>query len=223
MLLVSAVFMAGAALAVLPPSRAIGADVVVQAKSVLDLLASRSPGERTQGVLTKTKAARVAGANAGKGPRQRLLGRTMPPGEKAASAGLPNNDLTDLFASSGPLILEPGPGAMPLAGDDDVFAPVRLPFAGGFLPIGGGLTGISPGTGSPSTGSPDTGGTPGSGGNPDISPPVTPTPQPPVTAVPEPGTWAFMILGMGLCGLMMRRRKHVRVTFSGILCGSTAL
>lgn len=42
--------------------------------------------------------------------------------------------------------------------------------------------------------------------------PAASTPSP--TAVPEPATWATMILGMGLIGLMMRRHD-VQVRFGG--------
>jgi hypothetical protein len=38
-----------------------------------------------------------------------------------------------------------------------------------------------------------------------------PTAQAPVAAVPEPGTWAMMLLGFGLVGSSMRRRKCIKV------------
>ena len=62
---------------------------------------------------------------------------------------------------------------------------------------GGGGGGGSPGNGGSGPG----GGSPGTGG-PGSTPPVDVTP-----AVPEPGTWALMLLGMGLCGFTMRRRR----------------
>jgi hypothetical protein len=45
------------------------------------------------------------------------------------------------------------------------------------------------------------------GVEPPIGPPVGP---PPTTPVPEPGTWALMILGFGLLGARLRRRRDVR-------------
>lgn len=41
--------------------------------------------------------------------------------------------------------------------------------------------------------------------------PVVPQPGvPPVTPIPEPGTWALMLAGLGLVGLMARRRRNQR-------------
>jgi hypothetical protein len=35
-----------------------------------------------------------------------------------------------------------------------------------------------------------------------------------LTLVPEPGSWMMMIAGFGLTGMMLRRRKTVRVAFA---------
>ncbi|ODT87789.1 PEPxxWA-CTERM sorting domain-containing protein [Phenylobacterium sp. SCN 70-31] len=45
------------------------------------------------------------------------------------------------------------------------------------------------------------------GAPPPVGPPVEPPAPPPVTAVPEPGTWAMMILGFGVLGVRLRRRR----------------
>lgn len=62
---------------------------------------------------------------------------------------------------------------------------------------GGGAGGGGPGSGGSGPG----GGSPGGGGT--VSPPTVEVPS----AVPEPGTWAMLLLGMGLCGFTMRRRR----------------
>lgn len=50
---------------------------------------------------------------------------------------------------------------------------------------------------------------PGGGGGPNPPPPVEPPPPPPPPpAVPEPGTWATMLMGFGLIGWLMRRRRR---------------
>ena len=50
---------------------------------------------------------------------------------------------------------------------------------------------------------------PGGGGpNPPPPPPEVEPPPPPPPAVPEPGTWATMLLGFGLTGWAMRRRRR---------------
>ncbi len=46
---------------------------------------------------------------------------------------------------------------------------------------------------------------------PGMEPPIAPPPVTPVTPVPEPGTWALMILGFGLLGARLRRRREARV------------
>jgi len=38
-------------------------------------------------------------------------------------------------------------------------------------------------------------------------PPTTPSPPPPVPGVPEPQTWVMMMVGFGLLGVFLRRRK----------------
>ena len=50
---------------------------------------------------------------------------------------------------------------------------------------------------------------PPGGGGPNPPPPTEePPPPPPPPAVPEPGTWATMLMGFGLVGWLMRRRRR---------------
>ena len=80
----------------------------------------------------------------------------------------------------------------PVAMKDDIGAILLNP------PPGGGI--ITPPQAPP----------PGGGGpNPPPPPPgEEPPPPPPPPAVPEPGTWATMLLGFGLTGWAMRRRRR---------------
>ena len=153
---------------------------VQKAKSLAEMLSQRSPGERTEGQLTKTKRARALS-------RHRI---PMPPLPVPPSA-------IDLAK-----ILLPPAGELPV--DIAAIPPLQvLPppsLASIIVPPGGGSTPIvtPPGGTTP-------GGTPPGGGNPPlISPPTTPELIP---AVPEPGTWAMMLLGFGFIGWRVRRDK----------------
>ena len=155
------------------------------AKNLSDLLAQRSPGERTQAELTKIKKARALAktrhaipASAARGPPPFVLARLLLPpveefpvdlGKPAATAQTP----TPFSFFSPP----PGGGG------------------GGVVvtPPGGGGGGVTP-----------PGQTPPEGGNP--PPPPTELVVPP-PAVPEPGTWAMMLLGFGLMGWSLRRES----------------
>jgi hypothetical protein len=151
------------------------------AKSLMALLEDRSPGDRTAAELTKTK----------KKPEQRALGKSSkpePPAEFVEAIAPPPPALGDVppfpvtLAGLGPLVEIPGPP----------------PGGGGFITTtetGGG------------------GGGGGGGGeteNPPEEPPIEEPPEePPVTPpVPEPGTWATMLLGFGLTGWLIRRRRR---------------
>mgnify|MGYP000176760204 CR=1 FL=1 len=48
----------------------------------------------------------------------------------------------------------------------------------------------------------------GGGGITTLVTPPTSTPNPPVPGVPEPATWAMMIIGFGLLGALLRRRRR---------------
>ena len=146
------------------------------AKSLMAMLAERSPGERTKGELIKTKQAALADA-----PTQRALGKiTKPEAPK---------ELVEAIAPPIPVIEELPPVAL----KDDIGPILLTP-----PPAGGGI--IAPPQAPP----------PGGGGPTPPPPPpgVNPPPPPPPPAVPEPGTWATMLLGFGLTGWAMRRRRR---------------
>ena len=163
------------------------------AKSFLAMISDRSPGDRTKAELTKTKKKAAAPA----APKQRALAKvTKPelPKEFVNAISPPSSAITAVppiatMAAIGPALLTPPvPG-----GGGGIIIPPQAP------PPGGG------------------GGTPGGdtpGGDTDNPPPCvdcTPTPNSPETpppAVPEPGTWATLLLGFGLSGMMIRRRRR---------------
>jgi len=157
---------------------------VTQAQSLGDLLGRRSPGERTEALLTKSKHAKPLA-------RQHRAG--APPAQKQPAAA-PKVNMTDVAR----LLQAPPPdfGSPP--------APLALltpPSVGEIVapPPGASPPGVSP----PGSGSPPGGGSP---------PPSFPTP-PKITvpsAVPEPGTWATMLLGFALVGWRVRRRSSVQ-------------
>lgn len=178
-----------------------------QVRNVFDMLANRSPGERTVGKLNKAKSSasipKLGGADSDE-PRQRALGKvfpTPPPSPGAATA--PGEPV--LFAlQDQPVTLDIPEG--PFAASDLVGSgPVTG--AGGFIgiPVAGGGSGLGNGGGS---GGGNGGGSSGGGANGGTgAPPPSP---PPFSAVPEPSTWAMLLLGFGLIGAGMRRRRAYR-------------
>jgi hypothetical protein len=124
-----------------------------------------------------------------------------------------------------------GPGRTLVAQALPIVLPT-IPGAGGapnFVPLGGGIpdaapvassTGPTPGgnTGGPGSSTPGAigtlpGGSSGGGGG-SITTPTTPVP--PIAVVPEPAMWAFMILGFGVIGSVLRRvRRNERALVSG--------
>ena len=150
---------------------------VNSARSLVDLLEQRSPGERTQGLLTKTKRS------------QRALAKTRPAVNLPLAGPAPSaTELARLLLP--PIDEEPLPVAVgaPLA-----LTELPTPFDSIAGP-GGGLLVAPPGGG----------GSPGGGGG--GTPPIV-TPQNPglPSAVPEPGSWAMMLLGFALIGWRARR------------------
>ena len=167
-----------------------GADMVqaavTQAQSLGDLLGQRSPGERTEALLTKTKHAKPLASQH----------RAGAPSVKQQPAVAPKVNMIDVAR----LLQAPPPPdfGRPLA-------PVALLTPPTVGEIVAPPPAASPPGGSPPGGSPP-GGSPPGGGSP---PPSFPTP-PKITvpsAVPEPGTWATMLLGFALVGWRVRRRS----------------
>lgn len=161
---------------------------VSQARSLADLLDARSPGQRTEALLTKTKHARPLVRT-----RSRAPARHQPSNEQKfqlvgllTSTPLPVGLERPLPLAS----ISPGPSLAMIVGG-----------GGG----GGGGGGVLP----PSAGGgvvPPTG-----GGGPATFPTTQPrelvTPPPPL---PEPGTWATMLLGFGFIGWRLRRRPRAQ-------------
>jgi hypothetical protein len=148
------------------------------AKSFMAMMADRSPGTRTKGELTKTKQRAASDA-----PTQRALGKITKPA--------PPEEFVEAIAPSVPVIQE----LPPIALKDDIGPILLTP-----QPPGGGII-IPPQ-------SPPPGGGGGGPNTPPTPPGQQPPPPPPPPAVPEPGTWATMLLGFGLTGWAMRRRRR---------------
>ena len=156
------------------------ADAAVnRVKSLMDLIDQRSPGERTEAELTKHKKDALAEREPALFPKI-LADVLAPPAAALAPVGIDAPVPPAELASALPPAIFLIPSATP-------------PGGGVITPPGGGTI-IPPG-----------GGTPPPGGNtPPPGPPDTPHGPPPL---PEPGTWMTMILGFGLIGWMMRRKK----------------
>ncbi len=167
------------------------ARVTDSAISAAALLKGRSPGARSSQLLL-TKAKRSLAASDGIGRRSRML----PTGKEATESTGANRSIprdispestTELTPASLPLDA-PQPGFAPAAAGPES-APLGVSGPAGF-----------PGIVSPSildTLAAET-------------PTPTPTPTtttPATTAVPEPATWLSMIMGFGLIGIGLRRRK----------------
>jgi len=157
------------------------------AKSFMAMMSERSPGDRTKAELTRTKQRKVAAAT----PKQRALGKITPPP--------PPKEFVEAIAPPAPKIAE----GVPLAMAPTTLGPLLITPStpGGILippsaPPPGGTGGPTPpGAEEPS---------------PTEQPPPPGDDVPPATppVVPEPETWATMLLGFGLTGLMMRRRRR---------------
>ena len=164
-----------------------GGLLLAQASDALQRFVDRSPGERGETDLIKTKVKRDFGAPASAralgpqrdAPEERALGKIFDTPPEEAVDQLSENPL-------GPLALaDPDPSLLPL-GDAGTIG--GTPSGPGFP---GGISTVVPPIAT------------------DPGDPTTPVdPEPPVTgAVPEPGTWALMILGFALCGAALRRRN----------------
>ena len=164
-----------------------GGSVLAQSSDALDRFTGRSPGERGETDILKGKARRIADrlfgsrVNSG-GPEQRALGKIFDTP--------PEDSINELSQTPGPIALtDPVPtGLLPLGdtGGAPAGADSGLPgFPGGISTV------VPPGT--------------------SVTPidPTTPGVPPPVAAVPEPGTWASMLVGLGLCAAALRRRRRL--------------
>ena len=161
------------------------------AKSFLAMMTDRSPGGRSKGELTKLKQTKVAE------PRERALGKITkpePPKEFAEAIAPPAPKLAEptqfapAIANLGQLLVPPPPG-----GGGGIIVPPQAPPPGG-------------GGGTPPPQEPP----------PENPPPEHPPEHPTPPVVPEPATWASMLLGFGITGLMIRRRRR---TFTAAVQG----
>lgn len=162
-----------------------------ESHDLMSLLNARSPGARTGGAVT-TKGPRVAMART-----SRVLPLTqapiarqstvLPAGVPAAPfAAAPLAALAPTPAASVPLLATaPSLAAAPVIGSG-IGAAALLP-----LPLAAVL--IAPGGG-------------GGGGGGFIAAPDT------APAIPEPATWLMMIVGFGLLGAWLRRRRRFELT-----------
>jgi len=173
-----------------------------------ELISERSPGKRTGAELSKSKRA----LNHERAPRSMVMPRTR----RKPAINAPNNSTTSTALRAGaPLAIESpelaaalvAPVVVGIPGAEVQFLGVPISSGGGGVdsvlaaPGGGGAVGggVSPPGGS-------VGGVPppaGSAPTDRVTPPVV------VTAVPEPQTWATMIIGFGVIGWSLRRRKRV--------------
>jgi len=174
-----------------------GGSVYAQTTDALSRFIGRSPGERDETDLLKGKVR--------KGPSlaDRLFGRRMNGGEPEQRAlgkifdTPPEESIKEITqVPPGPVALsDPIPsGLLPLG---DVGTPPAATVGGPPLGFPGGIgTVVPPGT----TAGP---------GDPGVSPPPAPGVDTPVAAIPEPATWAMMLIGFGICGAALRRRRRL--------------
>lgn len=161
--------------------------MAIKALSVMALLDLRSPGTRTAGQLTSSKPVQARAlprmrsvAPPAQGPQQRALGKIFPP----LTAAIPGSDLVVPF---------PSPVAFNFDDLPSAALGTAIPSA---LSSAAGPFGVTPG-----------GGGGGGGGGASPEQPGAVIVDLPVTAVPEPSTWFMMIVGFGLCGLLLRRSR----------------
>ena len=171
-----------------------------EAASQLGDFLSRSPGERSDAELIKGKGKGDLDFAGPIEPEQRALGKIIDPLDEDFTEEPLGKELANTPVVTLPEFAEEvgGPGGGGSATPD--------PFLVGLLTGGGGGGG---GDGSGGGGGGSGGGGGGGGGGGENPPP--PPPPPPVSAVPEPESWLMMILGMGLCGAALRRRRKVAI------------
>lgn len=183
-----------------------GGSLMAQTTDTISRFLGRSPGERGETDLIKTKIKRGKGQPGDKllskapravpgEPEERALGKIFDTPPEEAVQLLPGTPI-------GPLAIgEIDPGSF-----------------GDLGSVGGGQSGTPGFPGGVSAVIPP--GSTGGPGNPNPTDPTTPTnptnPTDPVAAVPEPGTWAMMILGFGFCAGAMRRRRKTAPGLTGV-------
>lgn len=137
-------------------------------------------GDRSPG--DRTKAELIKTKHRAAPPHQRALGKITKPE--------PPKEFVEAIAPPLPSIAELPPVATVASLGPILLTPPPPPGGGGII--------IPP--------------PPGGGGGPPPPPqeplPPPPPPPPPPPAVPEPSTWATMLLGFGLSGWMIRRRRR---------------
>jgi hypothetical protein len=171
-----------------------GADLasaaIERAKSFLELMTQRSPGERVKGALTKTKHRHY---------------RVLAARESPAIPPLPlTGTLGELIAPPAELI----PGGFNLPEIAEFTPPTGLPPGVTIFSPPGEVVVPCCAVGPPPPGAPPPPGPPPPPPPPGPPPPPPPGPPPP-PAVPEPGTWMTMLLGFGLTGWMLRQKRMV--------------
>ena len=166
------------------PAAAVVASAADEARNLAEMWNDRSPGTRTQAELTKHARA------AAKEPRQ--PGNVIPSEPSTIPGGPSTTDVVDLLLPPAIPVELTANGAPPPFAPPTTLASIFAPGAGSasFTPPGGG--GVS-----------------GGGGGGVVHLPTTePREQLPVpSAVPEPATWAMMLMGFGLIGWRIRRRR----------------
>jgi hypothetical protein len=179
--------MAAAVAAALSLASFTGADLasaaIERARSFLDLMSQRSPGERVKGALTKTKHRHY----------RVLAARESPAFPTPPLTG----SLAELIAPPAELV----PGGVNLPEVAEFTPPTGLPPGVIVIPPPGEIVVPCCAVGPP----PPPGAPPPPGPPPPPPPGPPPPPPPPPPAVPEPGTWLTMILGFGATGWMLRR------------------
>lgn len=165
---------------------------------IAGLLKARSPGNRTDAKLTKSKA-RSGSTELPLVPEsERMLGKIFPPDDLEHVLRRPE----ELLAGNPSIeqLIELSPE---LSTPDD-FAETQL---AGVMPSSGGIGGPGwfIGGGSGGGGSSGGGGGGAGGGGGDQPPALPPSAVP---AIPEPSSWAMMILGVLLCAASMRRQNR---------------
>lgn len=169
----------------------------------IEMLVARSPGERTTAELLKSKVRKAALAivdDAAK-PKKKPAVDDAEPKKRARNIPALEKGVPGVFNDPGPLVSNDS-----IRLPDDGIPAQNAPGGGG--PISN-IPGLFPGF-------------PGGGGGGFLpAEPENPIPVP-TAPVPEPEVWALMLIGMGFCGYMLRRRNRATGKPFDASCGSRA-